>query len=250
MSKFLDSKNCIVTGAGKGIGKDIANLFNVNGANLALITRSKEDVKVLENELNQNSKHLIFHGDVSDKDTVQDFVSEAIKKYKKIDVLVNNAGMRFRKSFPDISYDEYMKVIETNLGSVFLMSKEVIPNMVENNGGSIINMSSIAGTLGLSDLSAYISSKSAILGLTKSLAVEFAEKNLKINAIAPGFIETSYFEDFKDQEELYKFTLERTPMNRWGKSNEIAQACLFLASDMSSFITGETLNIDGGWSAW
>ena len=130
------------------------------------------------------------------------------------------------------------------------MSKEVIPNMVENNGGSIINMSSIAGTLGLSDLSAYISSKSAILGLTKSLAVEFAEKNLKINAIAPGFIETSYFEDFKDQEELYKFTLERTPMNRWGKSNEIAQACLFLASDMSSFITGETLNIDGGWSAW
>jgi len=250
MNKFLDSKNCIITGAGKGIGKDIANLFYTNGANLALITKSKEDIEILENELNQNSKHFIYHGDVSDKDVVKDFASKAIKKFKKIDVLVNNAGTRFRKSFLDITHEEYMKVIETNLGSVFLMSKEVIPNMVENNCGSIINMSSVAGTFGLSDLSAYISSKSAIVGLTKALAIEFAKKNLRINTIAPGFTETSYFENFKGQKELYNFTLERTPMNRWGKSSEIAQACLFLASDMSSFVTGETLNVDGGWSAW
>ncbi len=250
MNKFLDSKNCIITGAGKGIGKEIANLFNKNGANLLLITRSREDIDILENELNPNSKHFIYHGDVSDQDTVQDFVSKAIKKYKKIDVLVNNAGMRFRKSFLDISYDEYLKVLDTNLGSVFLMSKEVIPHMAENNYGSIINMSSVAGTLGLEDLSAYVSSKSAIVGLTKSLAIEFAKKNLRINTIAPAFTETSYFENFKGQEELYKFTLDRTPMNRWAKSIEIAQACLFLASDMSSFVTGETLNVDGGWSAW
>lgn len=250
MSNFLKSKNCVITGAGKGIGRDVAKLFNSHGANLGLITRSEEDIKSLKDHLQDESRHIFYHGDVSDQDTVKDFVSKVKKKFRTIDVLVNNAGMRSRKSFSETSYDEFKEVLETNLGSVFLMSKEVIPIMLERNCGSIINMSSVAGTLGLSDLSAYISSKSAIVGLTKSLAIEYAKKNIRINAIAPGFCETSYFESFKDQEELYKFTLDRTPMNRWGKGEEIAQACLYLASDLSSYVTGETLNVDGGWSAW
>jgi len=121
--------------------------------------------------------------------------------------------------------------------------------MVKNNGGKIINMSSIAGTLGFSDLSGYVMSKAAIIGLTKSLAVEFAGKNIQINALAPGFCKTSYFEKFQENTELYDFTLSRIPMNRWGSSKEVADVCVFLASNMSNYMTGEVLKVDGGWSA-
>ena len=121
--------------------------------------------------------------------------------------------------------------------------------MVKNNGGKIINMSSIAGTLGFSDLSGYVMSKAAIIGLTKSLAVEFAGKNIQINTLAPGFCKTSYFEKFQENTELYDFTLSRIPMNRWGSSKEVADVCVFLASNMSNYMTGEVLKVDGGWSA-
>ncbi|NIQ15724.1 MAG: SDR family oxidoreductase, partial [Candidatus Dadabacteria bacterium] len=114
----------------------------------------------------------------------------------------------------------------------------------------IINMSSVAGTHGLPELSAYVASKAAIIGLTKSLALEYAGHNIQINAIAPGFCKTSYFEDFRQKQELYEFTLDRTPMGRWGESNEVADVCLFLASGLSSYVTGEVINVDGGWSAW
>ncbi len=130
------------------------------------------------------------------------------------------------------------------------MCQSVIPYMVENNKGKIINMSSVAGTLGLAELSSYVTSKASIIGLTKSLAIEFAENNIQINSLAPGFCKTSYFDDFKRKSKLYNFTIDRTPMKRWGEGKEVANSCLFLASNMSDFITGEVINVDGGWSAW
>ena len=246
---LLKNKVCIVTGAGKGFGRDIAKAYYTQGAKLALITRSQTDVDDLISTFDDDGRVLSVCGDVSDTGVVSQFVLQVVNKFGMIDVLVNNAGMRFRKEFLDISNDELDQVLNVNLKSVFYLCQEVLPHMIENNSGKIINMSSIAGTLGFANLSGYVMSKAAIIGLTKSLAVEFANKNIQINALAPGFCKTSYFESFQDNKELYNFTLSRIPMNRWGESKEIADVCVFLASSMSNYMTGEVLKVDGGWSA-
>jgi len=245
---LLKDKVCIVTGAGKGFGEEIAKEFYAQGAKLALITRSKEDIDNLMVKFD-SERVLSICGDVSDGNIVSQFISQTINKFGVIDVLVNNAGMRFRKEFLDISNDELDQVLDVNLKSMVFLCQKVLPYMIKNNSGKIINMSSIAGTLGFANLSGYVISKAAIIGLTKSLAVEFADRNIQINALAPGFCKTSYFENFQENKELYDFTLSRTPMNRWGDSKEIADVCVFLASDMSNYMTGEVLKVDGGWSA-
>lgn len=248
--QLLKDKICIITGSGKGFGKDIAKLFYKQGAKLALITRSQKDVDLLKKEFHESgSRVMFFCGDVTHADIVADFVNKVISKFGSIDILVNNAGIRFRKKFLETNLDDFNNVINANVSSMFILCQAVIPHMLKSRRGKIINMSSIAGTLGLPDLSCYVTSKSAIIGLTKSLAVEFAEKNIQINALAPGFCKTSYFDDFRKKTDLYDFTVERTPMKRWGESKEIADVCLFLASNLSNFMTGEVINVDGGWSA-
>jgi NAD(P)-dependent dehydrogenase (short-subunit alcohol dehydrogenase family) len=248
MTKMLEDKVCIITGAGKGLGRSLVDVFAKNGAKLALITRSREDVDRLQQEFGPDV--LAVCGDVSNQVEVREFVDTTLKTFGSLDVLVNNAGMRFRKKFLDITAEEYQRVMDVNVGSIFHFCQAVLPHMAEKSQGKIINMSSVAGTNGLPELSGYVTSKSAIIGLTKSLALEFAEKNIQINALAPGFCKTSYYENFKEKEELYNFTLDRTPMRRWGESEEVANACLFLASDLSSYVTGDVIHVDGGWSAW
>ena len=251
MTKLLKDKVCIVTGSGKGIGKAISEKFFENDARLALITRSQEDVDSLNNLFGKNNKKiLLVCGDVSDETTVNNFVTKVYKQYGRIDILINNAGMRFRKKFEDSSAEEFRNVFDINVMSMFMFCKAVLPAMVKQRQGKIINMSSVAGTNGLPELSAYVTSKAAIIGLTKSLAIEYAVNNIQINALAPGFCKTSYFDDFQKKSGLYDFTIERTPMQRWGESEEVANVCLFLASSLSSYITGDVINVDGGWSAW
>jgi len=251
MFENLQEKVVIVTGAGKGIGYETAKVFYNLGYKVAVISRSQNDLICLKDDLNASSEDFFYmSGDVSNEDTVNNFVLNVFKKFKRIDCLINNAGIRFRKKFLDISYVEWQSVMNLNVGSVMLMSKAVIPYMIENNQGRIINMSSIVGTLGLPELSAYAASKGAIISLTKALSLELAEFNINVNAIAPGFCKTSYSENFKENSDLYNFTIERTPMKRWGESKDIANACLYLASELSDYVTGEVLNVDGGWSAW
>lgn len=251
MSKSLENKVCIVTGAGKGIGKEISELFYEEGAKLALITRSKEDISSLEKEFSNKKRSLFYVGDVSDEETARKFIEETNKKYKKIDVLINNAGMRFRKDFLDITLDEWNKVITNNLTSTYLMCREVGKSMVQQQSGKIVNLASVIGTQGLPQLAAYGASKGGIITLTKCLALEWANYNINVNAVAPGFCATSYAENFKNQKpELYKFTIERTPKKRWGTSRDVANACLFLSTKSSDYVTGTVLDVDGGWSAW
>ena len=250
MTELLKDKVCIITGAGKGIGLATMRVFIDNGAKLAVITRSQEDIDSLNTEfIDEGKKFMAICGDVSESDTVNRFVDEVINKYGRVDVLVNNAGMRFRKKFAETTCEEFKKVLDVNLLSVFFLSQAVLPTMVEQNAGKIINISSIAGTQGFSELSGYVTSKAAIIGLTKSLAVEYAGHNVQINAIAPGFCKTSYFDNFSKNDELYDFTISRTPMKRWGESVEVANTCLFFASHLSSYITGDVVSVDGGWSA-
>ena len=251
MTELLTNKVCIITGAGKGFGKAIAKKFADNGAKLALITRTQSDIDDLNREFyGYENKFLAICGDVSDQDTVNSFVAEVKNKFGRIDVLVNNAGMRFRKKFEEITLEEFSLVLNVNVVSMFMLCKAVMPTMVEQKAGKIINISSVVGTLGLPELSAYATSKAAIIGLTKALSVEYGESNIQVNAIAPGFCKTSYFDNFKKKSELYEFTIERTPMRRWGESEEVANSCLFLGSSLSSYVTGDVINVDGGWSAW
>ncbi|MBL97836.1 MAG: beta-ketoacyl-ACP reductase [Legionellales bacterium] len=247
----LKGKVCVITGAGKGFGLDLAKLYNSRGTRLALITRSTEDVMALRKLFSDDEDDtLIFEGDVSDPETVEQFSNAIHEKFSAANILINNAGMRFRKPFLEIDLEQFNEVLACNLGSMFLMCRALIPTMKEKGGGKIINMSSVLGTNGLSDLSAYITSKAGIVGLTKSLAIEFAQSNINVNAIAPGFCKTSYYQDFqKNRHDLYQFTLDRTPMNRWGESREVSDVCLFLSSSMSDYITGQVLHVDGGWSA-
>lgn len=246
-----NDKVCVVTGSGKGIGREVAKLVYEEGARLALITRTASDLAALNDELGGDSARVFtFAGDVSREKTVVRFVKEAIQRFGKIDVLINNAGMRFRKAFLDITTEEWNKVIDTNLNSAYFLCREVGRHMVAKRQGAVVNIASIVGTLGLPELAAYGASKGGMITLTKCLALEWAKYNVRVNAIAPGFCETSYAEKFKKKRGLYQFTIERIPQRRWGSPYDVAQACLFLASDASKYITGEVLNVDGGWSAW
>jgi len=247
----LNDKVVIVTGAGKGIGYETAKLFSSLGCKLAVISRDINDLDIMKKELSVSSGYLYCKaGDASNPTTVKEFVADVHQEFGKIDVLINNAGMRFRKSFLDITYKEWQLVMSTNLGSTFLFCQEVGRHMVQKKSGRIINMASIVGTLGLPNLSGYAASKGGIISLTKSLALEWAAHNINVNVIAPGFCKTSYAEKFQKNSELYNFTIERTPMRKWGEPSDIANACLYLASDLSNYVTGEVLNVDGGWSAW
>ena len=246
----LAGKTCLITGAGKGFGRNMADGFFAAGCRLALVTRSKEDVVELRRECNDTNRVVILERDVSDSASVGDIQEATMEAFGRLDILINDAAMRFRKPFLEIEEGEFRKVMDNNLMNITFLCKAFIPVMLENKYGKIVNVSSVAGTRGLPHLSAYVTSKSAVNGLTKSLALEFAEGGLNINAIAAGFCKTSYFENFKENKELYEFTLERTPVGRWGNPEDVTNACLYLASDASAFVTGEILNVDGGWSAW
>lgn len=247
----LSGKVCIVTGAGKGIGREISRLFYDKGATIALFSRDRKDLDDLQRELKASrARILCCQGDASDEAVVIAFVQAIVRRWGRIDVLVNNAGMRFRRSFLDITTDEWKTVMNNNLNSVYYFCREAGRMMVRQKHGKIINMASVIGTLGLPDLSAYGASKGGIITLTKCLAVEWAKYHVNVNAIAPGFCATTYAEKFKKNQELYQFTLDRTPQGTWGTSRDIANACLFLSTDAAQFITGEVLSVDGGWSAW
>jgi len=252
MFEELKGKVCVITGGGKGIGRQAVNLFASLGCKVAVITRNRNDLDSLGKELDAKIQGNIFcfAGDVSEEKIVKSFTDAVFEKYGRIDILINNAGIRYRKEFLDITHEDFLGVLKVNVGSTFLFCKYVGRIMKEQRYGRIVNMASIVGTLGLPELTAYAASKGAIISLTKALATEWAEYNINVNVIAPGFCETSYADNFKKKKELYNFTLERTPLKRWGSSTDIANSCVFLVSSMSDYITGEVLSVDGGWSAW
>jgi len=242
------SKNFVLTGAGKGIGFATLNKLYEANANVAIITRSRLDINKISKKFS-SKKILSFCGDVSIEKDRKNFFEYVKKKMIKIDGLINNAGVRQRKKFDTISESDLDYIYDNNLKSIFFLTQDFL-KIIKKNTGSIINISSIVGPNGFKDLSGYALSKSGLIGLTKSLAIELSNKKIRVNSISPGFVKSSYAEKFKKNlPDLYKFTISKTPLKRWGKCDEVADLILFLLSNNSLYITGNNIFIDGGWSA-
>lgn len=248
--KLLENKTCIVTGASRGIGEAIAIKLAEHGANIAFTyvsDSSAERSAVLEKKLQDDYgvKAKAWKSNAADFASCESFVNDVLKEFGNVDVCVNNAGISKDNLLLRMSVDQWDDVMATNLRSVFNMTKQVIRPMMKAKSGSIINMSSIVGIRGNAGQTSYAASKAGIIGFTKSVAHELGSRNIRCNAIAPGFIETDMTHYLKDGEGAADF-LKNIPLGRFGRGEEIANTTLFLASDMSSYITGQVISACGG----
>jgi len=243
---MLKNKKAIITGANRGIGKAIATKFAEEGADLILASRKKGNLDVLKKELGEkyNSKIQNVYFDVKDPTSTKEAFKEIHSETKTIDILVNNAGILGDAFLRMINTDLIENVFGVNTFGIIYTMQYVTPFMVKNGGGSIINISSIIGTNGNKGQVVYGGSKSAVIGITQSSSKELAEHNIRVNAIAPGFIETDMVKDLSD--EIFKERMDSIKMKRIGKPSDIANTALYLASDLSEYVTGQIIGVDGG----
>ena len=231
----------LVTGASRGIGKEIAKCLAVKGIRvIANYNKSEKQAKELQNE---NCNIEIYQADVSKRKNVSKMVGYILKKYGKIDILINNAGISENKIFTDVTDEDWQRIINNNLYSVFCVTQEVIPNMIHNKKGCIINISSVWGVVGASCESIYAVTKAGVDGITKSLAKELGPSNIRINSIAPGIINTDMNKRLT-KENLIEIE-EEIPLGRIGKTSDIAKCVEWLIQD--EYITGQIISINGGW---
>ena len=244
--KLLQGKTAIITGASRGIGSGIARVFAENGSNVAFTYSSSVDSAIkLQNELLEHGvKVKSYKSDASDFNSSQKLITDVISDFGQIDILINNAGITKDNLLMRMDEEDFDKVIEVNLKSVFNMTKAVQRTMLKQRKGSIINMSSVVGVKGNAGQTNYAASKAGIIGFSKSVALELGSRNIRCNVIAPGFIETEMTAKL-DQSTVDQWRAG-IPLKRGGTPNDIANACVFLASDMSSYITGQTIHVDGG----
>lgn len=234
------------------MGEAAAKALAEAGASLVLCGRRQELLEKVASEIQSGGgKALPIKTDVSQGEEVESLASEALRAFGKVDILVNNAGINIVKPFLKLAEEEWDAVLNTNLKGCFYCCQAIGKGMVERKSGSIINMVSVFGLTGFMNISPYIASKGAIVQLTKALAVEWARHNVRVNAIAPSYIQTDMAKrDIESDQRILQFNLSKIPMRRGGQPNEVAGCVVFLASEASSFITGETIAVDGGWLAW
>jgi 3-oxoacyl-[acyl-carrier protein] reductase len=243
---LVKGKNIIITGASRGIGRGIAMAFAKQGANVAFTYSSSEGpAKELEAELSAfGITAKAFKSNAADFDAAQQLVADVLEIFDSIDVLINNAGITKDNLLMRITEEDFDKVIEVNLKSVFNMTKAVQRTMLKQRYGSLIHMSSVVGVKGNAGQSNYAASKAGIIGFSKSIALELGSRNIRSNVIAPGFIETEMTD--KLPEDVVAQWRAGIPLKRGGSSEDVANACLFLAADLSAYITGQILHVDGG----
>lgn len=247
--KLLAGKTAIVTGAARGIGEGIALLFAEHGANVAFTyvsDSSAEKAAVLEEKIKGfgvNAK--AYKSNAADFAACEVFVNDVTKEFGNIDICVNNAGISKDNLLLRMNAEQWDDVMAVNLRSVFNMTKQVIRPMMKVRNGSIINMSSIIGLSGNAGQSSYAASKAGVIGFTKSVAKELGSRNVRCNAIAPGFVETDMTSYLKEGEQADKYR-ESIPLARFGTATDIANVTLFLASDLSNYVTGQTISVCGG----
>jgi 3-oxoacyl-[acyl-carrier protein] reductase len=244
--KLLEGKTAIITGGSRGIGKGIVETFAKHGANVAFTYNSSAEAanKIAEEVSGLGVTVKAYKSNAANFEESQELAAKVLEDFGSIDVLINNAGITKDNLLMRISEEDFDKVIEVNLKSVFNMTKAVQRTMLKQRQGSIINMSSVVGLKGNAGQTNYAASKAGILGFTKSVALELGSRNIRCNAIAPGFIETEM--TGKLDEATVDSWRQAIPLKRGGSPEDIANACVFLASDLSAYITGQVLNVDGG----
>ena len=241
-----EKKVALITGGTRGIGREIAKKFAKEGCNLVLnYVSDNTDVEKIKSEFNEYGIDvLVLKADVSVFSDCENLVKEAIEKFGKIDILVNNAGITKDTLIAMMKEDAFDKVIDVNLKGTFNVTKNVVPYMMKKRNGNIINISSVVGVVGNAGQSNYAASKAGIIGFTKSLAKELAPRNIRVNAVAPGFIDTDMTSVLSDK--VKENINLQNPLKRMGKAEEVANVVSFLANDESSYITGQVINVDGG----
>ncbi|MDO4754471.1 MAG: 3-oxoacyl-[acyl-carrier-protein] reductase [Bacillota bacterium] len=232
----MENKIALITGANRGIGKAIADRFEANGYRVIVLSRTPSE----------NQNHLHYPCDLSDVNSISEVVGRILKEFKKIDVLVNNAGITKDNLVLSMSYEDFLEVMQVNLNSAFYLTKLISRAMLKQRSGKIINISSVVGLHGNAGQANYSASKAGLIGLTKSMAKEFASRNIQVNAICPGFIETDM--TAKLPEEYKEQLKEQIPLKRFGEAADIANAAFFLASEEANYITGQVLCVCGGMS--
>ncbi len=247
----LKGKIALVTGSTRGLGEVAALALAKAGADIAVCGRSTADLERVTAEIGQLGRNAQgFHIDVTDSRKVAEAVEQILDYFGHIDILVNNAGVNYRVPVLEYPEEEWDRVINTNLKGYFLVARAVVPQMIENGYGKVINMSSILGAVGLPHQVAYASSKGGVDQMTKVMALEWAKLGVRVNAIGPTYFETELVTQIRDDAERFNFINERTPMGRWGYLPELEGTVIYLASPASDFITGQTIYVDGGWTIW
>lgn len=241
----MDKKVAIVTGGNSGLGFATAKKFCDNGIRTYIIGRTKDRTENACKEIGDDAVPIIF--DLANLEDIPAMIEAIFQKEGHIDILVNNAGINMKKDFTEVTDAEFEQVVHTNLFSVFAISREVVKKMKETGGGSIVNISSMAAQYGLPKVIAYSSSKTAIEGMTRAMAVELAQYGIRVNCIAPGFIKTKMTAKALDSDpERKKKVFSRTPMGKMGLPEDIGDAAYFFALDEAKFVTGTVLPVDGG----
>jgi len=244
--KLLEGKNILITGGSRGIGKSIVKVLFNSGANVGFTFSSSESAanEIAKNLNSSSQKCIAYKSDASKLDQCENLVESFLNDFETIDVLINNAGITKDNLLMRMGEDDFDKVMEVNLKSVFNMTKACQRVFLKNRKGSIINMSSVVGVKGNAGQSNYAASKAGIIGFSKSIAQELGSRSIRCNVIAPGFIKTEMTDNLSDS--IIESWTENIPLKRPGESNDVANLCLFLASDLSSYITGQVINVDGG----
>lgn len=246
----LAGQKVLITGGSKGIGRDIALSFAKCGATVTITGRNEKDLSETTKELEEiNSGCSYIIADMQDVQNVYDMVDEAEYRMKGIDVLVNNAGVNIPKEALEVTEDEWDRVMDTNLKGVFFCSQRAGKYMIDKGRGKVINIVSQMAFVGYVKRAAYSSSKGGAVQLTKALAIEWADKNIKVNGVAPTFVKTGFTDEILEDQDFYQDVLNRIPLGKLAQPSDVSGAVLFLASDMANFITGETIKVDGGWTA-
>lgn len=247
----LQDQGAIVTGAGRGLGKAISLGLAEAGANLVVVSRTPEELEITATEVRQRGRQAFpLRVNVTRQEDVEQMVQRTLEEFGHIDILVNNAGIALPKPALELSLKEWEQVITTNLTGVFLCCQVVGREMVRRGYGKIINIASLLGLHGMPRAAAYAASKGGVIQLTKVLALEWVEYNVRVNAICPGYFDTPMNQHVLADPQKRAFVLERTPMRRLGQPKELVGTVVFLASAASDFLTGQVICVDGGWTAW
>jgi len=243
----LDGKTVIVTGAGRGIGRTLALGLASAGANIVAVSRTQEQVDEVAAEIKEMGREaLSLSVDVTKMADLDNMVKKTIEQFGTVDVLVNNAGVTKKIPAEELTEEDWDVVMDTNLKGMFFCAQKVGKKMIKQEKGSIVNLASVGSKVAISNSVAYCGSKGGLLQITKVLAVEWAKYNVRVNGVGPAYIETPLLTWIKDQPDVYSKITNRTPMGRMGKPEEILGAVQYLASDAASYVTGETIFVDGG----